>query len=132
MPNRKASYYTLAEIEVRKDELLTEIRKKNEQINTVWNSLFVPKKVNTKGELVASIISNSVTESYANSNSFYFTIASNIMGKFALGIAYLLVVDSAYWYYCEYYYVCCLLPTRGGSGQAICVNCCYLINIFQI
>ena len=61
MPNRKASYYTLAEIEVRKDDLLTEIRKKNEQINTVWNSLFVPKKVNTKGELVASIISNSVT-----------------------------------------------------------------------
>ena len=61
MNNRIISYNTLAEIQAHKDELRTEIRKKSEQIGTTWNSLFAPQKASTRGELVTSIISNSIT-----------------------------------------------------------------------
>lgn len=52
---------TIEEIQARKEELRTEIHKKNDEIGSLWNNLFVPKKANTKGELVANIISNSIT-----------------------------------------------------------------------
>lgn len=61
MPINNRTYYTLDDIQARKDELQGEIRKKGEQIGTLWNSLFIPKKASTKGELVANIITNSIT-----------------------------------------------------------------------
>ena len=61
MPINNKAYYTLDDIQSRKDELQSEIHKKGEQIGLLWNSLFTPKKTNTKGELIASIITNSIT-----------------------------------------------------------------------
>lgn len=58
--NRK-SFNTLEDIQARKDELLTEIHKSNEQIGDLWNGLFVQKKASTRGELLTSIISKSIT-----------------------------------------------------------------------
>lgn len=52
---------TIEEIQARKEELRTEIHKKNQEISSLWNKLIVPKKANSRGELVANIISNGVT-----------------------------------------------------------------------
>lgn len=54
-------YNTLEDIELRKDELRTQLRDNSEKVSTLWHSLFLPQKANTKGELVANLISNSIT-----------------------------------------------------------------------
>ena len=59
MPN--TTYRTLEEIQKRKDELQADIRMESNQMGTLWHSLFDPKKANTKGELVANLITNSIT-----------------------------------------------------------------------
>lgn len=70
------TYHTLADIQARKEELLSDIHKKNEEIGRLWNSLFVPKKANTKGELVANIISNGITAFDT------FMLVRKLMGKY--------------------------------------------------
>lgn len=55
------NYHTLEEINTRKDALLEELQQQEEKISTLWYDLFTPKKANTKGELITSIISNSIT-----------------------------------------------------------------------
>lgn len=57
----KHTYHTLEDVQLRKEELQAEIQKQNEEINVLWNELFIPRKANTKGELIANIISNSIT-----------------------------------------------------------------------
>lgn len=59
--SRPASYHTLEEIQARKEELHSQLQAHSEQIAVIWEELFVPKKANTKGELVTTIISNSIT-----------------------------------------------------------------------
>lgn len=54
-------YTDLAQVQARKEELREEIHKANTQIGNLWSSLLTPKTTNTKGELIATIISNSVT-----------------------------------------------------------------------
>ena len=46
-------FNTREELEVRKNELLTEIRSKSESIENIWHSLFSEKKENNRSELVA-------------------------------------------------------------------------------
>lgn len=58
---KKPVYQNLEDIQLRKDELHTEIAKQSEAISTLWSGLFTPKKASTKGEQVASLITNSIT-----------------------------------------------------------------------
>lgn len=52
---------TLEDIQARKSSLLTRIQERNEEIATLWEDVFIPKKASTKGELITTIISNSIT-----------------------------------------------------------------------
>ncbi len=54
-------YNTLEDIELRKDELRAELQGKSEQMGELWRDLTLPKPTNSKGELIANLISNSVT-----------------------------------------------------------------------
>lgn len=55
------SYNTLEDIQCRKDELQTNIQQRTEQIGDLWHELTAPQKANTKGELITSLVSNSIT-----------------------------------------------------------------------
>ena len=55
------TYNSLEDIQRRKDELQTGLRKQSEQLGALWHELVTPQKANTKGELVAHLISNSIT-----------------------------------------------------------------------
>ena len=55
------TYNTLEEIQRRKEELQTGIQQQNEQIGTLWRELTTPQDTNSKGELIASLVTNSVT-----------------------------------------------------------------------
>ncbi len=61
MTSPNQTFYTLDDLQAQKESLRAELDKKGEQVGTLWNNLFSPKKANTKGELVTSIISNSIT-----------------------------------------------------------------------
>lgn len=61
MANNRQTFNTLEDIQARKDELQAKIQKSNETIGKLWKELFVAKKANTKGELITSIISKSIT-----------------------------------------------------------------------
>ena len=52
---------TLEEIRASKEELHAEIQKKEEILASTWESLWVPTKANSKGEMVTHIIANSIT-----------------------------------------------------------------------
>ena len=55
------TYRTLEEIRQRKDELLDQMQNDNKQFSTVWNQLFVKREDTSKGDYIASLVSNSVT-----------------------------------------------------------------------
>ena len=57
----KPTYHTLEEIQIRKEELQSNIQQENDQIGILWRTLFAPQKASSKGELVASLVSNSIT-----------------------------------------------------------------------
>ena len=57
----QSTYRTLEEIRQRKDELLDQMQGDNKQFTTVWNQIFVKRENNTKGDYIASLVTNSVT-----------------------------------------------------------------------
>jgi hypothetical protein len=57
----QSAYRTLEEIRQRKDELLDQMQADNKQFTTVWNQIFVKRENNTKGDYIASLVTNSVT-----------------------------------------------------------------------
>ena len=57
----QSAYHTLEEIRQRKDELLDQMQGDNKQFTTVWNQIFVKRENNTKGDYIASLVTNSVT-----------------------------------------------------------------------
>lgn len=59
MPN--PTYRTLEEIQLRKEKLQSDIQQENDQIGTLWRTLFAPQKASSKGELVANLLANSIT-----------------------------------------------------------------------
>jgi hypothetical protein len=63
LPTKKTTptYQTLDQIRLRKEELSSELQHDNDQFNSLWNQLFMPRKDSTKGEWVAGLIANSVT-----------------------------------------------------------------------
>ena len=57
----QTTYRTLEEIRQRKDDLLDQIQADNKQISTMWNELFIKRENSTKGDYIASLVTNSVT-----------------------------------------------------------------------
>lgn len=55
------AYHTIEEIEARREELRDELSKSNEQMSNLWASLTATHRPNTRGELITSIISKSIT-----------------------------------------------------------------------
>ena len=54
-------YNTLEEIELRKDELRAQLSDNSEKVSTLWRDLWAPKQTESKGELIANLITNSIT-----------------------------------------------------------------------
>ena len=54
-------YNTLEDIELRKDELKTQLRGNSDKVGSLWHDLWVPKEANSKGEFIANLVSNSIT-----------------------------------------------------------------------
>lgn len=54
-------YNTLEDIELRKTQLRAQLRDNSDKVGTLWRSLWVPEKANSKGELIANLINNSIT-----------------------------------------------------------------------
>lgn len=54
-------FRTLEEIRQRKDQLLDEMQQDNKQFTTLWNQLFVKSENSSRGDYIASIVTNSVT-----------------------------------------------------------------------
>ena len=57
----QSTYSTLEQIQHRKEALHANIQKDNEQIGLLWHQLTAPQKSDSKGELIANLISNSIT-----------------------------------------------------------------------
>ena len=53
-------YRTLDEIRERKDELLDELQKDSTKMSTMWNQEFLKREENSKGDYIASLVSNGV------------------------------------------------------------------------
>jgi hypothetical protein len=58
--NHKKDYdfCTLDEIRERKDELLDEIQQDSDKFATLWSQIFVKREDTSKGDYIASLISN--------------------------------------------------------------------------
>jgi hypothetical protein len=55
------TYHTLEEIRQRKEQLSDELQKDSTRFSTLWGQLFVKRKDATKGEFIASMVTNSIT-----------------------------------------------------------------------
>ena len=53
-------YRTLDEIRERKDELLDELQQDSTKMSTMWNQVFLKREDNSKGDYIASLVSNGV------------------------------------------------------------------------
>ncbi len=51
-------YRTLDDIRLRKDELLEKIQEDNAKFTALWNQVFFKKEGNSKGDYIASLVSN--------------------------------------------------------------------------
>jgi hypothetical protein len=55
------NYNSLEEIESRKAQLKDDIQQKSGQISNVWRDLTSTQPSNTKGEMIASLVTKSIT-----------------------------------------------------------------------
>ncbi len=58
---QKESYNTLEEIQLRRDQLYEAIEQEEDQIADMWHELFSKKEDATKGDYIATIVSNTIT-----------------------------------------------------------------------
>lgn len=60
LPFKKSvsDYRTLDEIRQRKDQLIDEIQQDNTKFTTLWNQVFLKREGNSKGDYIASLVSN--------------------------------------------------------------------------
>jgi len=56
-----APFQTLEEIQARKNELKASIQSDSQKIGELWHGLTAPQPANSTGELVANLVTNSVT-----------------------------------------------------------------------
>ena len=57
----QTTYHTLEEIQQRKEQLTEELQKDSTRFSTLWGQLFVKRKDASKGEYIASMVTNSIT-----------------------------------------------------------------------
>ena len=57
----KTVFNTLDDIQQRKDALQADIQKDSNRIGTLWHQLTDTQKSDSKGELIANLITNSIT-----------------------------------------------------------------------
>lgn len=55
------AYSSLEEIQSRKDQLKDDIQQQSGQITNIWRELTAPQPSNSKGEMIASLVTNSIT-----------------------------------------------------------------------
>lgn len=61
MTRKTYIFNTLEDLQAHKDELQAKITQSNEAIGKLWGELFVMKKASTRGEMITSIVSKSIT-----------------------------------------------------------------------
>lgn len=61
MNNTSATYHTLGEIQLRKDEVQRQLQESGERIGSMAHAMFVPDKNSSHGEIVAKVIANGIT-----------------------------------------------------------------------
>lgn len=54
-------YDSLEQLQQRKDELKDQLQQQTGQMSTLWHDITAPQPSNSKGELVAHLVSNSIT-----------------------------------------------------------------------
>lgn len=59
-PKDILDYRSLDEIQLRKDQVLNELRQDNAQISTLWNQIFVKREDSTKADYITSLVSNGI------------------------------------------------------------------------
>jgi hypothetical protein len=57
----QTAYHTLEEIRQRKEQLTEELQKDSTRFSTLWGQMFVKRKDVSKGEFIASMVTNSIT-----------------------------------------------------------------------
>lgn len=57
----KTTYNTLEEIQLRRNQLSEDIEREGEQIAVLWGDLFKRSEDSTRGEQIATLITNSIT-----------------------------------------------------------------------
>ena len=61
MPNTTPAYTTLEQLQQRKEELRTSLQGESQKIGELWHGLTAPKPDSSKGEMIASLVTNSIT-----------------------------------------------------------------------
>lgn len=61
MTSQARIFRTIEDIQARKDELREQLHASSEQIGGIWSELTKESKPNSKGEMITSIISKSIT-----------------------------------------------------------------------
>lgn len=56
-----STFNTLEDIQLRKDELRTDIRVETQKMGELWHDLTAPQQASSKGEMVANLVTNSIT-----------------------------------------------------------------------
>jgi hypothetical protein len=65
MPNTTPAYTTLEQLQQRKEELRASLQGESQKIGELWHGLTAPKPDSSKGEMIASLVTNSITASDA-------------------------------------------------------------------
>ena len=61
MPNTTPAYTTLEQLQQRKEELRASLQGECQKIGELWHGLTAPKPDSSKGEMIASLVTNSIT-----------------------------------------------------------------------
>ena len=61
MPNTTHAYTTLEQLQQRKEELRASLQGESQKIGELWHGLTAPKPDSSKGEMIASLVTNSIT-----------------------------------------------------------------------
>ncbi len=61
MPNTTPAYTTLEQLQQRKEELRASLQGQSQKIGELWHGLTAPKPDSSKGEMIASLVTNSIT-----------------------------------------------------------------------
>ena len=60
-PNTTPAYTSLEQLQQRKEELRTNIQGESQKIGELWHGLTAPQQPSSKGEMIANLVTNSIT-----------------------------------------------------------------------